>query len=488
MGLPPWSTSSSQVFALVTGANRYVASPSLHSRVSCSHGIPFNVPLVTYQCPSQLTPAKRPRILKSRLTISRLRAHLTQLCETESARVAKSTNTAPNPQAIFDRVHFLAVELDLCNLRQVKDAARQLREGEIGGTDVVESSGRKIGKRPSWKIDRLDVLVLNAGIGGWSGLNWPLAIWTVLTDLVQAVTWPAYKVADVGKRTKLQSSYGKQDVVDGHGGEGVEDEPVLGEVFTANVFGHYVFAHEVMPLLSKRDEGADDRLGRIIWISSIEALSDSFKEDDLQGMESDIPYESSKRLTDILAITSELPGVTKASQSFYELDVINKEERENLGDIQKPKMYVAHPGICATEIVPLNFILAGCMTLCFYLARWLGSPWHTVSSYTGACAPVWLSLAPQEQLDAMESGDRDGQRKGKWGSSTDIWGESRVRRTEVGGWGWDGRVEAVGKEQRRGRKRGARDLTPDERVEFEVLGSKCWRDMEDLRRLWDKRL
>ena len=128
-------------------------------------------------------------------------------------------------------------------------------------------------------------------------------------------------------------------------------------------------------------------------------------------------------------------------------------------------------------------ILYYCMTAAFYIARWLGSPWHTVSAYTGACAPVWLALAPQTQLDAME--EEGG--PGKWGSSTDTSGHERVARTEVEGWGYGGLVGEKG-EGRKGRMRGAKDLTREGKEEFEELGRLCWKMMEELREEWEERL
>jgi 3-keto steroid reductase len=139
-----------------------------------------------------------------------------------------------------------------------------------------------------------------------------------------------------------------------------------------------------------------------------------------------------------------------------------------------PKIYLAHPGICSISFLPLPFILFYCMTLGFYIARWIGSPWHTVELYLGACAPVWLALAPQDELDMMEGHDR--QRKAKWGSSTDRRGRERVRRTEVEGYTSvrDGNGDGSEKEE----------ISP----EFEELGRTCWMQMEALREEWEKRL
>lgn len=122
--------------------------------------------------------------------------------------------------------------------------------------------------------------------------------------------------------------------------------------------------------------------------------------------------------------------------------------------------------------------------LAFYVARWLGSPWHTISPYKGAVAPVWLALASQATLDGIE--ERDGQ--GKWGSSTDMWGRERVMRTEVDGWGFGGTVGAESRFGKRGRRREAKDLTVEEREKFEELGRQAWKEMEGLRVEWEERL
>lgn len=97
------------------------------------------------------------------------------------------------------------------------------------------------------------------------------------------------------------------------------------------------------------------------------------------------------------------------------------------------------------------------MTLAFYLARWLGSPWHTIRAYKGACAPAWVALGSDEELDAACHGERPR----KWGSGTDRAGRERVVATAVEGQGEDG---------------------------WEELGRRCWGEMESLRQEWEERL
>ncbi|GKZ25715.1 3-keto-steroid reductase [Aspergillus brasiliensis] len=334
-------------------------------------------------------------------------------------------------------------------------------------------SVRALSQRLTKTIPKLDSIILNAGIGGWTGIDWPRAIWGTLTDLVHSVSWFAHKIAPVGMITPPQTTHN------------VSNEPRLGSVFTANVFGHYMLSHNVMGLLRKSTQP-----GRVIWVSSIEATVKHFNVDDLQGLRTKVPYESSKTLTDILALTAESPSTRKWVEGFYS----PPDKGDNGGgDVDEkrmqPRMYLSHPGVCGTGILPLALPLFWAMIVSFYIARMLGSPWHTLSTYAGACAPVWLAVSRQEELDSAEEVYRaHGGGKVKWGSSCDRLGRDSAVSTEVDGWGHGGVVgEAVVMEDRcRRRKRGATDLTAEEKVEFEELGRKCWQGMEELRVQWDE--
>ena len=317
-------------------------------------------------------------------------------------------------------------------------------------------------------LPRLDVILLNAGYGGYTGINWPRAIWTILTDFPYSVTYPTFAIAGVGDTTKRQIP-------------SEPEEPALGQVFCSNVFGHYMLVSYLAPLFDRALDASKGNLaarrGRIIWISSLEAYASSFSIDDIQGISAANAYKSSKRLTDILALTSSLPSCNREVRRLLQIEQSRNEP---------PKIYLAQPGICATSFVPLHPILYHLMTLAFYLARLLGSPWHTVSSYKGACAPVWLSLAPQEELDALEEADG----AGKWGSCVNAAGNERVTRTEVEGWGLRGKVEPLGGfgHTRRWRRRDVGGLTEKEREGFELLGRECWGEMNRLNEDWRRRL
>ncbi|KAJ5679347.1 hypothetical protein N7462_007591 [Penicillium macrosclerotiorum] len=333
-------------------------------------------------------------------------------------------------------------------------------------------SARKLSRRLLRTIPKLDAIILNAGIGGWSGLNWPAAVWGVCTDLIQQVTWPTYKVAPAGVLTRKQTEK--------------EEEPPLGSVFCANVFGHYMLAHNVMPLLKRAQ--APSGPGRVIWVSSIEATVKAFNVDDIQGLKTCVPYESSKALTDILALTSDLPSAAPwAIDSFMHSD-----EDFDTGDLSPtsntPAIYLSHPGICATSIVPLPLPLIWAMVAAFWLARMLGSPWHTMSTYLGAWSPVFLALSTTAALGAAESPYRQsGGGRVKWGSSASRSGVGNLCSTEIEGWGYGGVVGApvVEADRLRRRKRGATDLTLEEKENFEELGRQCWKQMEEMRIKWD---
>ncbi|PGH11674.1 hypothetical protein AJ80_07042 [Polytolypa hystricis UAMH7299] len=397
--------------------------------------------------------------------ISRPRTHsLTLLFTTRSPRKSNETLTrlqnhlrsvSRGNAATENRVKLQPEHVDLGDLLSVRALARRLLSS----------------------TPKLDVLVLNAGIAGFTGLNWFRAAFMIVTNLIHAVTWPAaYCLSKVGVIAKKQTS--------------LPDEPPLGELFCANVFGHYMLSHALMPLLSK----SSDPPSRIIWTSSLEATSEVFDVSDIQGLRISRAYESSKYLTDVLALTSNLPSAAPWVNTFMTPDDLSSDPEkpsQQQQPLTKPNIYLSHPGICGTSIMPLMLPLFYAMLGAFWMARLFGSPWHVMSAYKGAAASVWLSLAPQSVLDTAEAAYAHlGGGKVKWGSSCDRLGHEKVVCTEVEGWGFGGLVGGAASEddKKRMRKTGAKDLTADQRVEFEELGRKCWREMEELRVKWDKLL
>ena len=393
--------------------------------------------------------------------------------------------------SIEARVKIRSELLDLNSLRSVRSLARKLCSKDEG-------------------IQKIDALILNAGLGGWTTISYPKAVLAILTDLIHAVTWPTFKIAEIGGITKPQLP---EPVVTAEE-EKTEDprEPTLGTIFTANVFGHYLFTHELAPLL--HSAGTLEHAARLIWLSSLEAYDWTFHpQTDFQGIKTEYSYESSKRLIDTLVLTSHLPSTAPWTSAFLSQPekATNKAgEKKGSADegtaAKQARNFVTHPGVCSTSILPLPSFLVPIIIGVFYFARWLGSIWHTVYPYKGATAPVWLALASEETLTSFEkphgnditqaehdhglSPERGPvlRRVGKWGSATDSEGNERVERTEVAGWGWDGRPETSSVTRLRGRMRGAKDLTKADREKFEELGKECWKEMERMRVDWEERL
>ena len=56
------------------------------------------------------------------------------------------------------------------------------------------------------------------------------------------------------------------------------------------------------------------------------------------------------------------------------------------------------------------------------------------------------------------------------------------------GWGLGGRMGEGDVVDRIGTKKGFRDVTREDREDFEELGRECWREMEGLRVAWEERL
>jgi 3-keto steroid reductase len=267
-------------------------------------------------------------------------------------------------------------------------------------------------------------------------------------------------------------------------------KPLLGEVFTACVFGHYLLIHRLLPLLSRP---SSSRLtpARIIWSSSIEAVSDVFTLNDIQSLKPNTtPYESSKRLTDLLALTATLPSVKPISDVYLSSRDFDDEDEDDREGMVAPKIYLTHPGVVASTLFPLPWFLFWAYELALTLARYLGSPWHAVHPRPGAASTVYIALQPQDALDAQRA-----ERK-KWGSAVNSKGDEFVRTTEVEGWGFSGEVEDVTDESveeavlRRsvGRKKGARDVTERDVAEFEEVGREVWEAMEEMREEWEEML
>ncbi|KAI1758349.1 hypothetical protein F4782DRAFT_477643 [Xylaria castorea] len=462
MSSPPWAGASGDdlYFVLLTGANsgvgvgigQRIIDEFLASRPSSSHLI--------------LIPTTRSKT-KSRDTVLALRKHVHQAAHTSKQLEARS---GPNydPQTVIARVHVLSVQVDLCDLRSIHAAGDQLVNGKVSDpTGVIDDV----------RIPRIDAALFNAGLGGWEGLDWlEFARQFFTLGLIQSTTFPSFKKALPAAVLDSQKLLGGDTPKS-------NSPPELAEVFCANVFGHYVLAHDLIPLLSRAN--ASEAPGRVVWTSSIDAGYDHLDFDDFQASRYMAPYESSKRITDLLALTADLPSVQEISASYFTSPAAADKP-------VKPRFYLSHPGIVCTPMFPLNWFLFFWYWVTMHLSRLCGSPWHTVDIYRAACATSWLALADQSTLDAVNA------QHVKWGSSATRTGYAAPKKSEVEGWGWEGRIddaEALKRDDANGalhkaigRKWDATTLTKEKRDEFEADGRRCWAELEKLRIAWEAAL
>ncbi|KAG1847544.1 NAD(P)-binding protein [Suillus subalutaceus] len=234
-------------------------------------------------------------------------------------------------------------------------------------------------------------LICNAGVASFVSINWLLAIKQFAMDCVEAVTAPIYYTQEVGQVSQ-----------DG-----------LGWVWQCNVFGHYVLFRALKSHLAKYQTSTG---ARVIWMSSHESSPIYYDPTDWQLVKSAHSYESSKFQIDLIA---------------HQLDQASLQGSDKL----PTRHLTVLPGVAGTNIANalLGTFSSMCMFLSFYLARFLGSPYHLISAFKAAISAVHLSLVPLAFLPTVSSTELDDSDPTatvevgfRYVSECDRWGKERV--------------------------------------------------------------
>ncbi|POG82522.1 hypothetical protein GLOIN_2v1495771 [Rhizophagus irregularis DAOM 181602=DAOM 197198] len=201
------------------------------------------------------------------------------------------------------------------------------------------------------RFNRIDLIFCNAGILPCTHVDWSVVAKQLVFSPIALMSRTDCIVQPVGKTTA----------------EG------LGETFACNVFGHYVMIRELENLLIKTKNS------RIIWTSSCTATKENFNLEDYQAIKENAPYESSKRMTDLIAI-----GLNS---------------RLNKHDIYS---FATHPGIAATNIVRdhLGWVMGYGMLIGLFAARtFLGMRNQTVTNWNGSYSNYYVATQPIDLLN-----------------------------------------------------------------------------------------
>ncbi|KAF5372003.1 hypothetical protein D9615_008107 [Tricholomella constricta] len=238
-------------------------------------------------------------------------------------------------------------------------------------------------------------LICNAGVASFSTIDWPACFKQLLKEPMNAVTAPGFYLQHQGELS-----------VDG-----------LGWVWQCNLFGHYVLFRSIHHLLL----ASPPSLGsRVVWMSSLEASPTFYDSEDWQLKKTEHSYESTK----------------------YQIDLIGTHlDHLAMQDVgpRRIRHFVIQPGVCSTNVANalIGPVLDFCKVILFYLARFFGSPHHSIDPYKAAIGAVHLSLASLSFITLFESQakkDENITRPVKFGAETSRWGTERVGLTEVKDW------------------------------------------------------
>ncbi|CAA21246.1 3-keto sterol reductase Erg27 [Schizosaccharomyces pombe] len=277
-----------------------------------------------------------------------------------------------------DEPEVFTVILTCRSREKAEDACRRLKEFfpdrkirleyvllDLSNMASVEAAVQDIATR----FPKLDFVYLNAGAWDLEGIQWLKAIFSTLINPIQALTHPTFYKETAGR---------------------VSNDS-LGYIFESNVFGHFYLKNRLAELKVLRSST------KVVLTSSLVAEKKSLDFEDLQCFHGEQPYQSSKRLLDVLHYAELEKGLPF-------------------------EQYLVHPGLCTTNMYEtfLGPILVMCAKLGFYICRLLGSPWHTISPYVAAFAFLWTALHATKEDQSI-----------KWGAAVTRFGHERVLSTPV---------------------------------------------------------
>ncbi|KAI9096973.1 hypothetical protein DFS34DRAFT_622073 [Phlyctochytrium arcticum] len=191
------------------------------------------------------------------------------------------------------------------------------------------------------RFSRLDFLILNAGVLPCSHMD-------VKTGVKNLLTRPLY-VCQTGGGFYVQT-------------QGALTSEGIGETFAANVFGHYIMVKELTDVMQLAP------LPRVLWSTSTTADSAYFHAEDYQCVKGTAPYESSKRLCELLA-----------------LDMQAELQKKNIHS------FLVSPGNCFTGILTQGWIINFCWVAVLYIMRFLSISGCNVSPRNGTTSTMYLT-------------------------------------------------------------------------------------------------
>ncbi|KAL4241180.1 hypothetical protein ABKN59_000119 [Abortiporus biennis] len=210
----------------------------------------------------------------------------------------------------------------------------------------------QFGDEISQRYQYISHMICNGGGGTYNGMKWGVLIKQILAHPILALTVTEFK---------NQIS-------------GVTTDDGLGYVFQSNVFSHYALSRYLQPLFSSYSK-LSSQPARILWTSSLESSPEDFSLEDWQLLKTYHSYETSKYEIDLVAHRLALQSQKDESSAV--------------------RHYIIHPGIshsnAAHDLVPTE-IFNWFKVLLFYVARFFGSPNHTIEPFKAAISAVHLCL------------------------------------------------------------------------------------------------